>query len=74
MSQTETVKVELKLPEPIYRAVKVICETFLDDPHDYMVRAIRGGIDSDITNNFEAWSCLFTKRIEAILESGNLEP
>lgn len=69
MSQPETARIELNIPEPVYRAVKVICETFLDDPHDYMVRAIRGAIDSDLNCNFEAFYQDFCKRIETILES-----
>jgi hypothetical protein len=41
----EKVKVELLIPEPVHRAIKVICETFDDDPNDYMARAIVGGIE-----------------------------
>jgi len=69
MSQPDRVKVELLIPEAVNRAIKVICETFNDDPQEYMVRAIEGMIDADIGNNFESFNRTFTDRIKKILES-----
>ena len=49
---TKTIKIEVTVPEPFYRAAKHICEAFNYTLDEYMTDALRGELQCSFGDSF----------------------
>ena len=69
MVNEETVKFEVELPKGLHEAIMLMCNTFDDDPNDFIVRALVNDIEATGDNLFERYIDDFRNKIMKILKA-----
>lgn len=63
----ETVKVEVELPKGLHDAIMLMCDTFDDDPNEFIVRALVDDVEATGDNLFVGYVNDLREKVMKIL-------
>lgn len=68
LDMTETVRIEATIPEPFYRAAKLVCDTFGESLDTFVSNALRGELQCCLHNNCEGYTTKLTDKLAEQIE------